>query len=417
MSTKRKATAKFAAVAVNPTTKIPTKLTINETSTAVSNSGYTQDIETIEISSDEESPDDASDEEEGSDAEKESPGSDAEITEPTEHLVEEPKKTIVRANGASQSPIPDNKDDDMADGDGERSFGELLLGKETVDVAAMLSHPGDKTTALSQSQSRTALTVPSLSTLSTVLAQALRTDDNDLLESCLQQSEPRAIRETLVRLDSGLAGRFINKLAGRLHRRPGRAGSLMVWIQWTLVAHGGALASQPDVVKELSALQKVLAERARGLNSLLVLKGKLDLLESQMQLRQGNRRRERHGGSRPAIEDQDDEADLVWAEGDADGIDVTMINGTSASRNQMVIDEDEIGMLPATNGIMGESDEEDDEDEDEESEAEEDDIDEDEVDHEDLDEDENGSEEEDSDEDAAPPAKVQKVAPSFPSRR
>ncbi len=126
---------------------------------------------------------------------------------------------------------------------------------------------------------------PGISSLGTVLSQALRTDDNDLLESCLLTTDLPTVRATIERLNSSLTGALLARLAARMHRRPGRAHSLMTWVQWTLVAHGGALAGRADVLGRLSELNRVLEERARGLGSLLALKGKLDMLDSQMQLR------------------------------------------------------------------------------------------------------------------------------------
>jgi U3 small nucleolar RNA-associated protein 5 len=56
------------------------------------------------------------------------------------------------------------------------------------------------------------------------------------------------IRATIQRLASLLTGILLQKLTERLHKRPGRAGNLILWAQWTLVTHGGYLATQPDLI-------------------------------------------------------------------------------------------------------------------------------------------------------------------------
>ncbi|EEY16812.1 conserved hypothetical protein [Verticillium alfalfae VaMs.102] len=106
----------------------------------------------------------------------------------------------------------------------------------------------------------------------------------------------------------------------------------MTWVKWTLVAHGGALALQPKVLDRLVALQKVLNERARGLPSLLALKGKLDMLDAQMQLRQSRQR----GGGRGVDEeeeegdDDEDEEGAIYVEGEEADVDVAIAEANGA---------------------------------------------------------------------------------------
>uniref|UniRef100_A0A0B7JNW3 Small-subunit processome Utp12 domain-containing protein n=2 Tax=Bionectria ochroleuca TaxID=29856 RepID=A0A0B7JNW3_BIOOC len=242
--------------------------------------------------------------------------------------------------------------------------------------------------------------------------RALRTDDVDLLESCLHTTDRTTIQNTIESIDSALAGNLLNKLAARLYRRPGRAGTLMTWVQLTLIAHGGALASQPKVIQSLSGLQKVLAERAKGLTSLLALKGKLDMLESQMDLR---RRMQHRSRAINQGEDEDEEEDVVWVEGEVE--DEELGSGLK-SRRRRVTDDDDDSDVPALNGAIGESSDEDDDSEEEIDDSEDEGeslLDEDEVDHDDVDD--SMGEDEESDVEAAPPSKVQKVAKSFSKRK
>ncbi|PNY23814.1 U3 small nucleolar RNA-associated protein 5 [Tolypocladium capitatum] len=409
MSTKRKLPAKLAAPVIKAGAKISTKSTIDESRTSVAGTDVLQGsyTETIVISSDEGSEDDISDQEDGDEVEQVN----------GEKVATKPAVAVTaRVNGKHAG-----RDDAGAESDGEPtspSFGELLRDNEVIDVSALLQQSSTATNAAIQ-RPRTAIVPPSHQSLATVLTQALRTDDTDLLESCLHTIDLATVRNTIERIDSALAGNLMTKLAARLYRRPGRAGNLMTWVQWILVSHGGALASQPKVIHNLNGLQKVLAERAKGLNSLLALKGKLDLLESQMNLR---RRMQRDSSLlRRRESDGDDEEDVIWVEGKTDVVsDKDLSNGIGSRRKRSTDGSDDDEDVPVTNGFVGDS-----EDEEEASSVEEDDdsddaeepLDEDEVDHDDVDE-SMGEDEESDVEAAAPPSKMQKVtAGSSVSRR
>ncbi|KAM0275818.1 hypothetical protein ACHAQH_007363 [Verticillium albo-atrum] len=417
MSAKRKASARFAPPAVKSAIKVPTKARIDESRTAVSStdniqsSTRNQTQETIDISSDSNSDEDASDDELEA-------GSD----DPMNGVETTAAAPSIAANGSTtQAATATTTTTDAADPDSEDaeatspSFGELLRG--TIDVPAILSQqavsaPLTKATSKALTTTNTSpLEPPSLSSLSTVLTQALRTEDTELLESCLQITDTPSIHATIERLDSALAGVLLTRLAARFHRRPGRAGSLMAWVKWTLVAHGGALALQPKVLDRLVALQKVLNERARGLPSLLALKGKLDMLDAQMQLRQN---RQRAGGTGPDEEEDEDEEGAIYVEGEEDDVDAAVAEANGALLALEEGDDD----LPATNGFAADSDVDDDDSDVEEAESDDDGeepLDEDDVDH--LDVEDSMDEDEDSDAEAAPPSKLRKTARSFGKRR
>ncbi|KAA6415081.1 MAG: hypothetical protein FRX48_01833 [Lasallia pustulata] len=234
-------------------------------------------------------------------------------------------------SSASESDMRDRKrkrhnatEEEMADaeeaneGNSEKaeepSFGDLLRANapEIVDVAATFDKANPQ--ALAKTGKRTVQLPPGMS-LGTVLTQSLRTNDVKLLETCFHVRDLSTVRSTIERLDSSLAVALLQKLADRLHSRPGRAGSIMVWVQWILVAHGGYLASQPEVMRKLNSLHRVLSERANCLQPLLSLKGKLDMLEAQMNLRQAVQARSRSGRSFGEDEDQDDEDGVIYVEG------------------------------------------------------------------------------------------------------
>jgi U3 small nucleolar RNA-associated protein 5 len=227
----------------------------------------------VEISSDEEE----------SDAESEDSIGDAKNTRPPDASA----GLRTELNGVSQGEAEDGQggdtDEEEPGQQEEPTFGELLqaAAPDPIDVADAMPQSGGSGLITSSR----VLSAPSAASLSTVLTQALRTNDQELLESCFILHDFDSVRRTIERLDSSLVGLLLQKISERIHKRPGRASTMMVWVQWSLVAHGGYLASQPDVVRKLSDLQKVMRERASGLQPLLQLKGKLDMLSAQLELR------------------------------------------------------------------------------------------------------------------------------------
>jgi len=229
--------------------------------------------------------------------------------------------------GASQAaPVANGNsgEDDQPNEDGsaepeDLSFGERLRAQEPeaqpergsriVDVESAFVGADADSRALATASTSRPLAVPAATSLGTVLTQALRTNDHELLESCFRVNDVDTVYATIERLPSPLVGTLLNKLAERLHKRPGRPGMLMVWVQWSLSAHGGYLATQSQLVKQLATLNKVLKERASGLQPLLSLKGRLDMLHTQLELRRRNQRR--------AANDEMDEA-VIYVEGDED---------------------------------------------------------------------------------------------------
>ncbi|CAG8079129.1 unnamed protein product [Penicillium olsonii] len=258
-----------------------------------------------------------------------------------------PANADVEMQNASES------EDEEEEG-AEPSFGELMRAKAEVDVEAELDDdvlqgalvPGKPQAAVQQ--------IPTGVSLATVLTQSLKTNDSGMLESCFHTGDLSIIRTTIQRLDSSLAATLLQKLAERLASRPARYGHLLVWVQWTCVAHGGALAGHPDLLKRMASLYKVMDQRSSSLPSLLLLKGKLDMLDAQLSLRQSIR-----GGDQDM--DSEDEDNIIYVEGQDDLEDSeTEAKTPRKSIRDQAYDEDESMM----NGVDSEDDEDDSDDED-----------------------------------------------------
>lgn len=275
-----------------------------------------------------------------------------------------------------QEQIRDKAEPELEDASAEPTFGERLAAKnpDTISIADALV-PSASSTLVATGPEKS-LSIPSGVSLSTVLTQSLRTNDQNLLESCFHTTDLNTIRLTIQRLDPSLAGVLIQKLAERLSSRPGRYGHLLVWVQWTCIAHGGAIAGRPEVASKIKTLYKVLNERSQSLDNLLLLKGKLDMLDAQLTLR-----RQLQADRGPA-RDPDDEDDVIYIEGqeedfssDEDETTETAVRVTKSRPPKKALsnlieeeaesedDED----MPLTNGVQHSDDDEDDADTDEEA--------------------------------------------------
>lgn len=212
----------------------------------------------------------------------------------------------------------EQRDMDMEDADAqEPSFGDILQARhpEPIDVHSAFPDPMAERSAMVATPSNTALAAPTGTSLVTVLTQALKTNDKEMLESCFRVTDQPSIRSTAQRLQSQHVSTLIQRIAERIHRRPGRTGSLLIWVQHALIAHGGYLATQPDTMRKLKALSQVMQERAKGLQPLFHLKGKLDLLSGQLELR-----RSVFATSHAMNGNEEDDEDAVlYVEGQAEG--------------------------------------------------------------------------------------------------
>ncbi|RMZ85267.1 hypothetical protein DV738_g371, partial [Chaetothyriales sp. CBS 135597] len=176
------------------------------------------------------------------------------------------------------------KDDGHPGGeaDEEPSFGDLVAARNrgTIDIASFAASDSHAPTV-----DNGVLSIPTGLSLGTVLTQALRTNDRILLEACLHTTDHAVVANTIQRLQSSLAGTLLGKIAERMASRPGRYGDLQVWVQQLCVAHGAVLSTMPEAKAKLKTLFKVLDQRAKTLQPLLLLKGKLDMLDAQLRLR------------------------------------------------------------------------------------------------------------------------------------
>ncbi|GAA5976795.1 hypothetical protein JCM5350_007250 [Sporobolomyces pararoseus] len=133
-------------------------------------------------------------------------------------------------------------------------------------------------------------------TLTTTLVQALHSSDAPLLESCLTHSNPQLVRSTVKRLPSGslvlsLLEALVERLGKEKRGKDGmasvkRARALVGWLRETLIVHVGFLVTIPSLVNRLASLHASLTQRLALQPALLALNGRLELVMSQIDMRQ-----------------------------------------------------------------------------------------------------------------------------------
>jgi U3 small nucleolar RNA-associated protein 5 len=275
--------------------------------------------------------------------------------------IEEAESDVEMDNPAESDGEGDEEEEEEA---GEPTFGELMRAHaaEEIDVEAELEDDVHTRSLIPGKPITTVQQIPSGVSLSTVLSQSLKTNDNDMLEACFHTGDAGTIRTTIQRLESPLGATLLQRLAERLSARPGRYGHLLVWVQWTCIAHGGALAGSKDLLKQMSTLFKVMEQRSSTLPSLLLLKGKLDMLDAQLGLRQSMRENADNM-------DSEDEENIIYVEGydgnEDEDSDADATKNIDTPRTRAIRDQIDISMIDEDEE-ESEDDGEEDEDEDEE---------------------------------------------------
>lgn len=129
--------------------------------------------------------------------------------------------------------------------------------------------------------------------LASSLTQALHSGDHALLMSCLVHSDPVLIRTTVRRISGPLSVRLLEACVDRLNRGgvkskgalgSARARGIVEWIHQTLTFHTAYLMSLPNLVSRLSQLHHSLAARLASHERLLALKGRMELVMSQIDM-------------------------------------------------------------------------------------------------------------------------------------
>ena len=121
----------------------------------------------------------------------------------------------------------------------------------------------------------------SVGSVAVLLAQALESRDEGLLERCLAVGNERQVTASVARLPPSLAGPLVAAAASRLRAKPTRAATLCVWLRACLAAHAATLMASPAAQAALHELYAAVDARTAMLSPLLQLQGRLHLLAAQ----------------------------------------------------------------------------------------------------------------------------------------
>lgn len=171
-----------------------------------------------------------------------------------------------------------NDDEDGENEDNEEpSIEQKLQSLDVVDTTnTKKKNAGNK---------KKTIDTPSAGSLQTVLVQALHSNDADLLEACLQHTKVEVINNTVRRLPTEYLIPLLLDLITKFQEKPGRAPALLIWIKSVLTIHTAYLMTVPDLVGKLSNFYQALDTRLGVFPKLLALRGRLDIVQSQVNVK------------------------------------------------------------------------------------------------------------------------------------
>lgn len=175
---------------------------------------------------------------------------------------------------AMAQPSLDEIDNDVENNNLEPTIGEKLKA---------LNVESEKSSSATGAGKRNNL--PKADSLQQMLVQALHSNDQHLLEECLEVSDMKIISNTIQRLPTQHVVSFLQQVVHRFQVRPTRGKVLARWIKITLLHHMGYLLSNPQLLNNLAPLYQTVDSRLNNFKKLLRLQGRLDVLEQQIRMR------------------------------------------------------------------------------------------------------------------------------------
>eukprot|EP01135_Chromosphaera_perkinsii_P003578 Nk52_evm36s248 gene=Nk52_evmTU36s248 len=215
---------------------------------------------------------------------------------------------------------------------------EVTMGDKLADLRVGESNP-----APSQASGRTP---PKAESLVKMLVQALHSEDNSLLEECLNTTNENVVRNTVKRLPTQYVVPFLTQTIHKFQAKPSRGIMLVPWIKSIILIHASYLMSLPDLNKSLGGLYQLVDARLSSFKKLLKLSGRLELIMSQITTKAD-------GADVVALEDMQ-EADMIYEEEDSEEED------EDADEEEMEMDEDDEEALE--NDVSEDDEDDDDED-------------------------------------------------------
>ncbi|KAG1050735.1 hypothetical protein G6F43_007009 [Rhizopus delemar] len=162
---------------------------------------------------------------------------------------------------------------------------ESVEAEQTIEQKLLSLDVADTNEQKHKKNKKKTLVTPAAGSLQTVLVQALHSNDTSLLEACLQFTKRDVIENTIRRLPTEYLIPLLLDLITRFQEKPGRAPALLIWIQSILLIHTAYLMTVPNLVGKLSNFYQALDTRLGVFPKLLALRGRLDVVQSQVNVK------------------------------------------------------------------------------------------------------------------------------------
>ncbi len=188
-------------------------------------------------------------------------------------------KTIVEGSAGSSLALSNmrNKNKTSTFGKNDSSRREAMLSMEQRLKNVFGARQKERKNMQANGNGNGSTDGPQAGSLKAALEQALHTNDNQLLEYCLENRNEESIRETVAKVSPKHVLALIKAVGDRFQTRPSRR-HLVKWIKHTLLAHTGFLLTVPSLANQLAGLCKTFESRLGVFQKLLKLQGRLEVV-------------------------------------------------------------------------------------------------------------------------------------------
>jgi len=114
--------------------------------------------------------------------------------------------------------------------------------------------------------------------MDTVLLQALKTNDNTLMDSVLNNTNEEIIRKTIEKLPQSAVLPFLSYVV----RKYFSDSKVVPWVRLVLISHTPYLITVPDLPEKISQLYSLIESQLNAFGDFVRLQGRLNLLMAQI---------------------------------------------------------------------------------------------------------------------------------------
>lgn len=188
--------------------------------------------------------------------------------------------------------------------DDEQTLEEKLIALKVIEEGDAKDHNVD-------AQEFDKAVVPRADSLQVLLSQALKAEDNALLEQCLNVGDEKVISNTIRRLRPFEAAKFLSVAVSKMEGRPQRALGLVPWVRAVLLQHASFIMTNLAMQPVLTTLYQIIETRLSVFRPLMSLSGRLDLIMAQIQKNESQGKEDQQKEAAVVYEEEDDEPEAV----------------------------------------------------------------------------------------------------------